>query len=432
MKNKENMKKEELAKSILKRVQQSIIKQYYVLTPVITSMKLSPISTECVLETDGEQIFYQPATICRMAKQKELKTLQKWYMHLIVHGLLFHYVDYRKYSVLTLANAVFDLEVDLFLRRLKSRKDAISGSMFDSMSEEARMNKLLEEKGAAALYEAAVKSKSLRRCIYKKAKEISLDCHENWEGKRNLQLFWTRMMQSCMAKTGLSLNELVGKMKGEKREYGNTSMGMETVVKKDDSKPLDYATVLREFFQERESCRMDPDSFDRDFYALGMEMYEDVVLLEPREDGEKISMGTIVLAIDTSGSCAGNIIEKFVTQTEGLLHTISRIDYQELVIFQADAEICSEMHLKQGDPIPDCSRMSVCGFGGTDFRPVFQRVEEMSKETAVDVLIYLTDAYGSYPQKAPGVKTFFVIPNLEEEKENVMEFVPKWITCLAI
>ena len=432
MKNKENIKKEELAKGILKRVQQSIIKQYYVLTPIITSMKLCPISTECVLETDGEQIFYQPATICRMAKQKQLKTLQKWYMHLIVHGLLFHYVDYRKYSVLTLANAVFDLEVDLFIRRLKSRRTAVGGSMFGSMSEEDRMNQLLEEKGAAALYEAAVKSKSLRRCIYRKARDVTLDCHANWEEKRNLQQFWTKMMQSSMEKTGLSLNELVKRMKGEKREYGNASLGMETVVKKDDSRPLDYAAVLRDFFKERESCRMDPDSFDRDFYALGMELYEDVVLLEPGEDGEKISMGTIVLAIDTSGSCAGNIIEKFVTQTEGLLHTVSGIDYKELVIFQADAEICSEMHLKQGDPIPDCSRMSVCGFGGTDFEPVFQRVEEMEKETAVDVLIYLTDAYGSYPKTAPRVKTFFVIPNLEEERENLKDFVPEWITCLAI
>ena len=90
------------------------------------------------------------------------------------------------------------------------------------------------------------------------------------------------------------------------------------------------------------------------------------------------------------------------------------------------------MHLKQGDPIPDCSRMSVCGFGGTDFQPVFQRVEEMEKETTVDVLIYLTDAYGSYPKKAPRVKTFFVIPNLEEERENLKDFVPEWITCLAI
>lgn len=454
MKKDNSSSMKERAETVLKKVQQALIKKYCMLTPLITSMNLRPVAVECVLETDGKNIFYQPACICRMAKEKKLKQLQRQYMHLLVHGLLFHYVDYRKYSMMTLANAIFDLEVELFLQRLSGENNNRIYPSFDLRrnTKEASLYETLEKIGSAGLYQKALESKPLRRTIYAEAKKAVMDQHRNWQGgsggkrlggsedtcetsleeKEKIRMFWTRMLQSCMSKTGLSLNELVAQMKGEKGKYGDMSIGMDTVVGKDSSKPLDYETVLRQFFREKEICRMDPDSFDRDIYALGMDLYEDVVLLEPREDGSRKAIGTIVLAIDTSGSCAGEIIQKFMAQTEGLLRTVCQMEYQQLVILQADAAICHEIHLKPGDPLPDCNRMQVYGFGGTDFCPVFRRVEELSEENEVDVLIYLTDAYGSYPNKEPEVKTFFVIPDLEKQQQEIAGIVPAWIECLAI
>lgn len=441
-----------MAETILKRVQQSIIKKYSVLEPLITSMKWCPVKVECILETDGKTIFYQPAVICMMAKKKEWNILQKQYMHLLVHGLLFHYVDYRKYSVLTLANSVFDLEVNLFLQRLEEQECNFGIDPSKETAEMTKMYEILKKKGASELYRKAVESKQLRRVVYSESKKISMDHHENWQQysygkihghsgqshdkaeaqKEQLCMFWMHMLQCCMKKTVLSFNDLAKQMKGKKNEYGVASIGQEAVIDKDDSPPLEYETVLREFLHEKEVCNMDPDSFDRDFYALGMEMYENVVLLEPMEETEKNGMGTIVLAIDTSGSCEGEVIRKFVAQTAGLLHTMSRLEYQELVILQADVKIWSEVHLKPGDTMPDCTQMKMYGFGGTDFRPVFRRVEELNEETQVDVLIYLTDAFGRYPLKESVVKTFFVIPNLDDQQETLKDLVPKWIECLNI
>lgn len=449
MKAIDERKMKEMAEKILRTVQQSITKKYYVLTPLIGSMKLCPVTKECILETDGKNIYYQPMQICLMAKKKELKTLQKHYMHLIVHGLLFHFVDYRKYSVLSLANAVMDLEVDYFMSRLENPANPMNYYMpFDDGS--YRMKTILETKGAGGLYEEALYLKSMRRIIYTEARKVAMDHHENWQGGGKLILqkigenekdghnnkeirdFWIRMVQSCMSKTGLPMDQLISQMNGKSKSYGDLSGEEEMVVEKDNSKPLDYITVLQNFFREREVCHEDLDNFDRDLYALGMEMYDDVALLEPREEGEQTSMGTIVLAIDTSGSCSGEIIEKFVTQTEGLINAMSQMDYKELVIFQADANICSEEHLKPEDPLPDCRRITMHGFGGTDFRPVFQRVEEMNEESEVDVLIYLSDGCGEFPQEASKVKTFFVIPDMEENENLVDGFVPKWVECLSI
>lgn len=431
--------KNQLAVKILEKVQEQIIKKYCVLTPVITSLELRAVPQECILETDGTKIFYQPDTICRMAKRKEIKKIRDCYMHILIHGILFHLADYRKYSMRTLANAVFDLEADLFVKLLEGRGEP---SYFQDP-----IDKQLETKGAEGLYNEAMHSKTLRRQVYRRAKEVLRDHHENWQIKSKLLLgtsgerestenvseFWTRMLCSMSGNTGLSINELVANMKGDGKAHGSDSLGMESVVSKDNSSPLNYAEVLRQYLRERESCRVDDENFDRDFYALGMEMYEDVALLEPSEDGNRLALGTIVVAIDTSGSCAGEVVQRFLTQTEGILRTLSQVDYKEMVLIQADAAICREEHIKPGDPFPDFTRMNVFGFGGTDFRPVFQRVEELGETSPVDLIIYLTDAIGNFPENPQRVKTFFVIPDLEKNGYLYGSFtIPAWIECLAI
>jgi predicted metal-dependent peptidase len=41
----------------------------------------------------------------------------------------------------------------------------------------------------------------------------------------------------------------------------------------------------------------------------------------------------------------------------------------------------------------------VKGGGGTDFRPAFKWMEE--NDVVPDVLLYLTDGYGTFPEEAP-------------------------------
>lgn len=51
------------------------------------------------------------------------------------------------------------------------------------------------------------------------------------------------------------------------------------------------------------------------------------------------------------------------------------------------------------------------GFGGTDFRPVFEYVNEMIEQREFDDLkglIYFTDGNGTYPKKRPPYETAFV------------------------
>ena len=51
------------------------------------------------------------------------------------------------------------------------------------------------------------------------------------------------------------------------------------------------------------------------------------------------------------------------------------------------------------------------GRGGTDFRPVFQWVESEIRSGGIDcpdAIIYLTDGYGSFPERAPDMPVLWV------------------------
>ena len=68
--------------------------------------------------------------------------------------------------------------------------------------------------------------------------------------------------------------------------------------------------------------------------------------------------------------------------------------------------------------------MTLKGFGGTDFRPVFEYVDELLAEgklKKVDGVIYFTDGFGIFPRKPPKYKTAFVFLDKEEPVK-----VPSW------
>lgn len=72
-------------------------------------------------------------------------------------------------------------------------------------------------------------------------------------------------------------------------------------------------------------------------------------------------------------------------------------------------------------------RYPVFGFGGTSFRPVFDRIERLRKEENLepDCLIYLTDGDGEYPEKQPEYPIIFI-------EEKPCAEAPKWVQQIMI
>lgn len=106
----------------------------------------------------------------------------------------------------------------------------------------------------------------------------------------------------------------------------------------------------------------------------------------------KHGCGMVVFATDSSGSINQATCDMFNTEGVGLMEQARP---RQLIYIQCDAKVheCVEI-----DDPSDLVR-KIKGGGGTDFRPVFKRVEEEGYEP--DLLIYLTDMEGSFPAVAP-------------------------------
>jgi len=104
----------------------------------------------------------------------------------------------------------------------------------------------------------------------------------------------------------------------------------------------------------------------------------------------------IVIAVDTSGSTTGDIVKTFVSEVYAILNSFGGYT---LRLIQCDMEINEDVIFDMDRPfIPD--KFSLKGGGGTDFRPVFELISE--GQDPPEVVLYLTDGYGTAPKKEPG------------------------------
>ena len=145
-----------------------------------------------------------------------------------------------------------------------------------------------------------------------------------------------------------------------------------------------------------------------------------------------------VIAIDTSGSTSGSLVQTFVQKTYNILKsTESFFSKINLHIIQCDAEIQEDVKITtQQEFDAYLKQMQLHGLGGTDFRPVFAYVNHLVDKREFDNLkglIYFTDGYGSFPQKKPSYDTAFVFVEDEQNPSTSNNYeVPSWAMKLVL
>lgn len=80
----------------------------------------------------------------------------------------------------------------------------------------------------------------------------------------------------------------------------------------------DYRKFLKQF-AATEEVELDTESFDYIFYHFGMEHYGNLPLIEPLEYKEVNRLEELVIAIDTSGSCSKETVQRFLGETYSIL-----------------------------------------------------------------------------------------------------------------
>ena len=142
----------------------------------------------------------------------------------------------------------------------------------------------------------------------------------------------------------------------------------------------DWRTILRDFIAARTPADYRWSPPNRRYIGAGLYL----------PSVERTGLGPIVIGVDTSGSIGGKELEQFA----GEIAAISDEAQPEAIhVVYCDAAVQFAQEFQSGEPI----HLEPRGGGGTDFRPVFEWVEE-NRLTPV-CLIYLTDlCCHSYPE----------------------------------
>ncbi|MGY2892316.1 vWA domain-containing protein [Deinococcus sp. UYEF24] len=147
---------------------------------------------------------------------------------------------------------------------------------------------------------------------------------------------------------------------------------------------LDWKSQLWRFLARTPT---DFSGFDRRFIGRGL-------YLEALDDESLHAL----IAVDTSGSVDDEAVKALVAEVQGILGAYPHVRAE---LYYADTEAYGPFSLTAGSEIPPPQ-----GGGGTDFRPIFGKVADHEP----DLLVYLTDGYGDFPEQPPRVPTLWVVP----------------------
>ena len=423
--------------------------------------QLTPVAVDDLnLGTDGRYMVFSPGHILWCYKNERERTARD-----ILH-VLFHCVFQHMFVDTLVDRQCWDLACDiaveyaitrLELKAVSAQREAWQLTVYDELKEKA--GRLTAERIYRCLLDAQLPAEKMEEL----AGMFYADEHALWYSSQEDN----QQESDREAPAGSSDDEGEdppdGQSDGDSRAPQNEpdesmeerwneiarrmQVDMETFFKEKEDKAgaltqnlreanrerYDYGKFLRKFAVRGEIMKINPDEFDYIYYTYGLKLYKKMPLVEPLEYKEVNRIREFVIAIDTSGSVSGKLVQQFVQKTYSILKsTESFFSKINLHILQCDADIQQAVKITdQREFDRYLETMEVRGLGGTDFRPVFRYVEQLRQTGEFENLkglIYFTDGFGTYPGKKPDYDTAFVFVD-----DGLNDFeVPPWAIKLVL
>lgn len=388
-----------------------------------------PVREEILLETDGRHLFYGPPQMIELYKNRKLREVEEQLLHILFHGILGHFKLRDLMKDKALVDQCMDLEVHELGRRMgnvterRERIDSRSASMKTA-------RQLYYECRAASTPFTSFDTHSLVKDHHEvwnreKSYHLYLDAQKiSVEGLGGITDAWEQTSRLVFGKAETKGTELLRLAQQEQHIPGRGSAGVGTKYEAARENSRNYVDVLEEFFRCQEQYREDESTIDKKLYTYGFQTYGNVALIEPEELSERKTIGTVVVAVDTSGSCSGEVMCDFLREIGNILRDVSDMgSFEKIYLLQCDTEIQQVDCYESPEGFPTQLGRQMKGFGGTDFRPVFDWIEQQAEEGAgkPDVLIFLSDGEGIFPDEEPNYPVHFVL------SRKTCYPIPKWI-----
>ena len=415
----------QLAKEVLGVSKNTLLMHLRFLDGALNRLQVA-IHPEIAFATDGQVLYLEPLILLK-AYRREPDVITRNYLHVLLHCLFRHpflhdHVERMWWDLacdLTVEAVINGLELEAVTTQRQSRQQEILQDLQKSVKY------LTAEKLYRYFLKHPPANQQDLRMLFR------ADDHGLWYQEPGFSPGASRG-QGEQDWENLS-RHIQGDLATFSRRHSDRAGDLMQNLKEVNRERYNYAAFLRKFATRGEAMAVNDDEFDYIFYTYGMKLYGKIPLIEPLEYKEVKRVREFVIAIDTSGSVAGEKVQAFIQKTYNILRSTetftSRIN---LHIVQCDAKIQSDVKITSPEEFEDYLKtMTLHGLGGTDFRPVFDHVDALIRQGEFENLkglLYLTDGVGTYPAQKPGYDAAFLF--LREDYEPPV--VPPWAMKLIL
>ena len=385
------------------------------------------VHAEIVYATDGSTLYFEPLHLLGRYRQ-EPDAITREYLHVLLHCLLRHPFLHeqleRQWWDLACDIAVEAVIGGLGLDAVTTQRQVQQAAVIDRLQKEVRH--LTAEKLYRHFLKNPPKDQNDLRVLFR------ADDHGLWYQERDFgQGGGGRKSQAERGWEELS-RHVQADLQTFSRQHSDRAGSLLQNLLAVNRERYNYAAFLRKFATRSEAMAVNDDEFDYIFYSYGLQRYGNMPLVEPLEYKDVKQLREFVIAIDTSGSVAGDVVQAFVQKTYNILKSTETFASKiNLHIIQCDAAIQEDVKLTTPAEFDDyLKNMTLRGFGGTDFRPVFSYVDALIARGEFENLrglIYFTDGVGEYPQKKPEYDAAFVFLREEYTAPQVTPWAMKLI-----
>jgi predicted metal-dependent peptidase len=330
-----------------------------------------PSQTLLTAATDGKDIFFNPDFLLSLPPSQQDGLM----LHEVLHAALLH-VSRRGVREAYLWNIAADIVVNGTIAQ-QGCFELPTGGIRDLKLEHLSVEEIYE------LLQKDEKKGSLSLPMADLLDGEGEGLNEGQEGngdslsqakKAALESHWRNAMQQAIA-IARTINQ------------GTLPLGMERELSALNSAQLDWRSYLWRYLVKTPT---DFTGFDRRFIGRGL-------YLEMLE-GESVR---VYIAVDTSGSIDNQQLRMFLSEVQGILNAYPHIICE---LYYVDAEAYGPYSLD-----PNSSMPRPQGGGGTSFVPFFVKVDETWDRQTPGVCVYLTDGYGSFPDRVPELAVLWVV-----------------------
>lgn len=418
-----------IGQDILCAIRNELYLNFRYMDVMLCALRFVPgADTTLSLAADGQALFYDGKWLCdRYLRSRVLSN--RAYLHVIFHCMLRH-IFKAQGKLPELWDLACDVAVEALLNELHQYACVDEGFVPAKQKFIAKCAGEMKVLTAEGIYRCLLRWNlpefelaSLQRAFL--VDDHSLWAPENQEQEKQRQQQDTKW-QDISNKTKIGMEHF----HATEAQGGNTVLEQIQVAVRDD---VDYRAFLRRFAAPHEVMQVDGDAFDYIFYTYGLKMYGNMPLVEPPETKEEKRIEDLVIAVDTSMSTSGDLVKEFLACTYAILHSTETFTRKvNIRILQCDDKIRSDTVIHELSELKDyMNHFELQGGSATDFRPVFQHIEELTAAGAFSSLrglIYFTDGMGIYPQKRPNYDVAFVL--LEEPPLSIR--LPAWAIKLVL